>query len=63
MAGPEKKSKKDEPDEAVDDEVDPETFLFEDDDDDDEDLSDLPPERDADADDDLFDPEDDDDDW
>ena len=49
MAGPEKKTsniKKIE-DEEVEEEIDPATFLFEDDDDE-EDLSDLPPERDAD---------------
>jgi hypothetical protein len=44
------------------DDVDPDTFLFEDDDEDD-DLSDLPPERDSDDDDDDFGFDDDDDDW
>ena len=43
------------------DDVDPDTFLFEDDDEDD-DLSDLPPERDSD-DEDSFGFDDDDDDW
>ncbi|TFG96513.1 hypothetical protein E4H12_10900 [Candidatus Thorarchaeota archaeon] len=64
MAGPEKKSRKTE-NEVVEEEVDPETFLFEDDDEEDEDLTGLPPERDTDDDDDddddLFDPADDDD--
>ena len=50
MAGPEKKAPKIEKLEQ-DDEIDPATFLFADDDEDD---SDLPPERDA---------ENDDDDW
>ena len=58
MAPPEVKTKKVE--EVVeDDEIDPATFLFEDDDDE-EDLSDLPPERDADESEVSFD---DDDDW
>ena len=50
MAGPEKKSKKIDKFEEEEEEIDPATFLFEDDDED-EDLSDLPPERDADDDD------------
>ena len=58
MAGPEKKVIKIEEIEesAATEEVDPETFLFEDDDEE-EDLSDLPAKRDADED--TFDPEDD----
>ena len=58
MAGPERKTTNIEPIEE-DDEIDPATFLFEDDDDDEEDLSDLPPERDANKD--AFDPANDDD--
>jgi len=46
MAGPEKKTPKIEPIEE-EKEIDPATFLFEDDDEE-EDTSDLPPERDAD---------------
>ncbi len=46
MAVPEKKTQEIESTEQ-DKEIDPATFLFEDDDDDDEDTSDLPPERDA----------------
>lgn len=49
MAGPEKKTQQLERTEQ-DKEIDPATFLFEDDDDDDDDTSDLPPERDADDD-------------
>jgi hypothetical protein len=58
MAGPEVKKKTVERVEE-DDEIDPATFLFEDDDEDEDDFSDLPPERDADED--AFDPSDDDD--
>jgi hypothetical protein len=66
MAGPEKKAKP----QKEEIEVDPETFLFEEDDEED-DFSDLPPERElADIDDDVdeeddddIDIEDDDDDW
>ena len=64
MAGPERKptnSQKSKTEETSD-EIDPATFLFEDDDED-EDLSGLPPERDADdvdEDDDSFDEDDDD---
>jgi hypothetical protein len=67
MAIPDRKKSKSSKidDEELDDEVDPDTFLFEDDDEDD-DLSDLPPERDSDdeddEDEDSFD-FDDDDDW
>ena len=71
MAGPERKqtsSPKQKVDDS-DDEIDPATFLFEDDDED-EDLSDLSPERDADDDDDDdiddeddFNFEEEDDDW
>ena len=51
MASPEKKAPKIEKVHVErDDEIDPATFLFEDDEDDD-DVSDLPPERDADEDD------------
>ena len=61
-----KTAKPEEEDELATDDVDPETFLFEDDDEDD-DLSDLPPERDADEEDededDDFAFDDDDDDW
>ena len=42
MAGPEKKTTKTEREEVEDNEIDPATFLFEDDDEE-EDLSDLPP--------------------
>ncbi len=65
MAIPEKKKAKtqkpvDEDQEVKSDDVDPETFLFEDDDDDeDDDDSDLPPERESSNEDSL----DDDDDW
>lgn len=51
MAGPEKKTQKIERTEQ-DDEIDPATFLFDDIEDDDDDTSDLPPERDAEDDDD-----------
>ena len=57
MAGPEVKATKVEPVEE-DEEIDPATFLFEDDDEE-EDLSDLPPERDVDKK--AFDPANDDD--
>jgi len=57
MAGPEKKTTKTEREEVEDNEIDPATFLFEDDDEE-EDLSDLPPKRDADED--SFDTADDD---
>ena len=59
MAGPEVKAAAPVESLAVDDEeVDPATFLFEDDDEEEEDLSDLPPERDADKD--KFNPADED---
>lgn len=47
----------------MEDDVDPETFLFDDDDEDEEDDSDLPPERDADDEMDIYDDDDDDGDW
>jgi len=51
MAGPEvKAAAAKESIDGNDEEVDPATFLFEDDDEEEEDLSDLPPERDADKD-------------
>lgn len=69
MAGPERKPTSPQKDsiEETEEEIDPATFLFEDDDED-EDLSDLPPERDADDDDEDeddndFDFEEEDDDW
>ncbi|MFW9788858.1 MAG: hypothetical protein ACFFE2_13095 [Candidatus Thorarchaeota archaeon] len=59
----EKPMKRDEEDQDEFDDVDPETFLFEDDDEDD-DFSDLPPERESEDDDeDDFGFDDDDDDW
>jgi hypothetical protein len=65
MAIPEKKRakpvKRDETESRDNDDVDPDTFLFEDDDEDD-DLSDLPPERES-SDDDDDDSGFDDDDW
>ncbi len=64
LAGPEKKTKKVEKVEEEED-IDPATFLW-DDDEEDEDLDDLPPERDADDEDDDFSFDDDisnDDDW
>lgn len=48
-----KKDKRNEKSEERDEEIDPDTFLFDDDDDDVDDESDLPPERELDEDDDF----------